>query len=196
MSSDDRAGVVEALLYPLMLPRRAVRDLHAVGAAARSLPDFEEELISSLDGLASDLGGLRTELTKSLERLGTLERLTRRMAPLKVVVPEPAGELGATKRVVSEITDLVAGVVEPLPDPESRGPIARAPDALGGAESPGMDKRMEIPEQKVLELLRDRGNHDEAEAADGELPDAVDTDRDAGLLTKFGVHPPELLAGL
>jgi hypothetical protein len=51
---------------------------------------------------------------------------------------------------------------------------------------------MEIPKYRVLELLRSRGDHDEADAADGELPDAVDTDRDAGLLTKFGVHPPEL----
>ncbi len=54
---------------------------------------------------------------------------------------------------------------------------------------------MQVPKEKVLELLRGRGDHDEADDADKELPDAVDTDRDAGLLTKFGVPPPELLAG-
>lgn len=53
---------------------------------------------------------------------------------------------------------------------------------------------MQVPKERVLELLRGRGDDAEAEEADRELPDAVDTDRDAGLLTKFGVHPPELLA--
>ena len=53
---------------------------------------------------------------------------------------------------------------------------------------------MEIPKDEVLELLRDRGDDQDVSAADAELPDSVDTDRDAGLLTKFGVHPPELEA--
>jgi hypothetical protein len=53
---------------------------------------------------------------------------------------------------------------------------------------------MEISKDEVLELLRDRGDDREVSAADAELPDSVDTDRDAGLLTKFGVHPPELEA--
>jgi hypothetical protein len=55
---------------------------------------------------------------------------------------------------------------------------------------------MEIAKERVLELLCSRGDHDEADKAERELPDAVDPDRDAGLLTKFGVHPPELKAGL
>lgn len=54
---------------------------------------------------------------------------------------------------------------------------------------------MVIAKEQVLDFLRARGDHDEAEKADAELPDAVDSDRDAGLLTKFGVHPPELFAG-
>ncbi len=52
---------------------------------------------------------------------------------------------------------------------------------------------MEIPKEKVLELLRSRGDDDKADQADQELPDNVDPERDSGLLSKFGVEPTELL---
>jgi len=52
---------------------------------------------------------------------------------------------------------------------------------------------MEIPKDKVLDLLRQRGDHDKAEQANQELPDKVDPERDSGLLSKFGVEPAELL---
>jgi hypothetical protein len=55
------------------------------------------------------------------------------------------------------------------------------------------ENSVEILKHKIIELLRSRGDHREAALADKELPDAVDLDRDAGLLTKFGVHPPELI---
>ena len=55
---------------------------------------------------------------------------------------------------------------------------------------------MEIPKDKILELLRQRGDHDQADEADKELPDQVDTDRDSGLLSKFGIDPKDLLGGL
>jgi hypothetical protein len=55
---------------------------------------------------------------------------------------------------------------------------------------------MEIPKDKILELLRQRGDHDKAGEADKELPDQVDTERDSGLLSKFGIDPKELLGGL
>lgn len=54
----------------------------------------------------------------------------------------------------------------------------------------------EVPKERVLEMLRGRGDHDDSARADLELPHPVDADRDAGLLTKFGVHPPELMGGL
>jgi hypothetical protein len=53
---------------------------------------------------------------------------------------------------------------------------------------------MEIPKDKILELLRSRGDDDKADQADNELPDKVDTERDSGLLSKFGVDPSELLS--
>lgn len=52
---------------------------------------------------------------------------------------------------------------------------------------------MEIPKDKILELLRERGQNDEAAKADGELPDQVDPERDSGLLSKFGLEPADLL---
>jgi hypothetical protein len=54
---------------------------------------------------------------------------------------------------------------------------------------------MQDPKDKILELLRSRGDQDKANAAEGELPDQVDTDRDAGLLQKFGIDPSDLGGG-
>jgi hypothetical protein len=55
---------------------------------------------------------------------------------------------------------------------------------------------MEIPKDKIIELLRDRGEDDKAGQADRELPDQVDTGQHADLLSKFGVDPQELAARL
>jgi hypothetical protein len=52
---------------------------------------------------------------------------------------------------------------------------------------------VQIDKNTVLELLRERGQQDQANQADQELPEQVDTDRDAGLLQRFGVDPQELL---
>jgi hypothetical protein len=51
---------------------------------------------------------------------------------------------------------------------------------------------MEIPKDKIVELLRERGQNDRADQADSELPDQVDTEEHAGLLSKFGIDPQEL----
>lgn len=55
---------------------------------------------------------------------------------------------------------------------------------------------MEIPKDKILELLRSRGDDDKADQADNELPDQVETERDSGLLDKLGIDPKELAGGL
>ncbi len=54
---------------------------------------------------------------------------------------------------------------------------------------------MEIPKEQILSLLRDRGQQDQAEQADQQLPDQVDPEQHAGLLEKFGIDPQELLSG-
>jgi hypothetical protein len=55
---------------------------------------------------------------------------------------------------------------------------------------------MEIPKDKILELLRQRGENDKAERADRELPDQVDSDRDRGILQKLGIDPQDLVGNL
>ncbi len=52
---------------------------------------------------------------------------------------------------------------------------------------------MEIPKDKVLDLLRDKGDDQQVEQAQQELPDQVDPEKHAGLLEKFGLDPQDLL---
>jgi hypothetical protein len=55
---------------------------------------------------------------------------------------------------------------------------------------------MEIPKEQILQMLRDRGNHDQAQQADQQLPDQVDPDQHGDLLQQLGINPSELLGGL
>jgi hypothetical protein len=55
---------------------------------------------------------------------------------------------------------------------------------------------MEIPKDKILELLRQRGDDDKAQQADRELPDKVDPERDRGILDQLGIDPQDLLGNL
>jgi hypothetical protein len=55
---------------------------------------------------------------------------------------------------------------------------------------------MNIDKQQILDLLRNQGDQDKAQQAEQELPDQVDTDRDSGLLEKFGLNPQDLLGKL
>ena len=52
---------------------------------------------------------------------------------------------------------------------------------------------MEIPKDKILDLLRQQGKHDQAGEAEQQLPDQVDPERDSGLLSKFGLDPQDLI---
>lgn len=55
---------------------------------------------------------------------------------------------------------------------------------------------MQFDKSQILDLLRSQGKGDQADAADRELPDTVDTDRDGGLLERFGLTVPEILGAL
>jgi hypothetical protein len=55
---------------------------------------------------------------------------------------------------------------------------------------------MEIPKEKILELLRERGEDDKAAKADQELPAQVDPERDKGILDRIGIDPQDLLGQL
>ena len=55
---------------------------------------------------------------------------------------------------------------------------------------------MNIDKDQILQLLRSQGDDKKAEQADKELPGQVDTDKDAGLLSKFGIDPMDLVKKL
>jgi hypothetical protein len=52
---------------------------------------------------------------------------------------------------------------------------------------------VEIPKAMVVERIRSRGGAEQAQQADGELPDKIDTDADAGLLKRYDLDPDELV---
>lgn len=54
---------------------------------------------------------------------------------------------------------------------------------------------MEIPKEQILQMLRDQGNHDQAQQADQQLPDQVDTDQHGDLLSKIGINPSDIAGG-
>ena len=53
---------------------------------------------------------------------------------------------------------------------------------------------MNIDKDTILNLLRSNGQDTQADQAQQELPDQVDTDQDSGLLEKFGINPADLIA--
>lgn len=55
---------------------------------------------------------------------------------------------------------------------------------------------MQIPKDKILEMIKSRGDQDQAGQAQAELPEQVDTEKDKGLLDKFGVDPKQLMGGM
>jgi hypothetical protein len=55
---------------------------------------------------------------------------------------------------------------------------------------------MQIDKDTVLGLIRAHGDAAQADQAAAELPDQVDTEQHAGLLSKFGLDPQELIGKL
>lgn len=45
-------------------------------------------------------------------------------------------------------------------------------------------------------MLRDRGDHQQAQQADQQLPDQVDPEQHSGLLGQIGIDPSEMLGGM
>jgi hypothetical protein len=55
---------------------------------------------------------------------------------------------------------------------------------------------MQIDKAQILEFLSSQGDNDKAAQADSQLPDQVDTDQHAGLLSQLGINPADLLGKL
>lgn len=61
-------------------------------------------------------------------------------------------------------------------------------------ESSGYAPRMKIDKSMILDLLRSRGDGDQAAQAERELPGEVDTDQHGDLLGRFGIDVGDLIA--
>jgi len=55
---------------------------------------------------------------------------------------------------------------------------------------------VQFDKSQILDLLRSQGQDDQANQAEGQLPDTVDTDRDSGLLQGLGLDPMKLIGML
>ncbi len=53
---------------------------------------------------------------------------------------------------------------------------------------------MQFDKSMIMDLIKQHGNDDQVQQADQELPDKVDSEKDAGLLQKYGVDPQVLIA--
>jgi hypothetical protein len=51
-----------------------------------------------------------------------------------------------------------------------------------------------IDKQEIVNLLRERGDHDKAQQAEEQLPDQVHHEEHKGLLEQIGINPQELLS--
>ena len=55
---------------------------------------------------------------------------------------------------------------------------------------------MEIPKEQIISFLESRGQSDQAQQANAQLPDQVDHENHSDLLEQIGVNPQELLSNL
>ena len=54
---------------------------------------------------------------------------------------------------------------------------------------------MQIGKEQIIELLKNRGDEGTARQAEQQLPDQVDTEKDAGLLEKLGINVQDIIGG-
>ena len=54
---------------------------------------------------------------------------------------------------------------------------------------------MQIDKKQIIDLLMQQGDQGTAHQAESELPEQVDTDKDKGLLDKFGINVSDLIGG-
>ncbi len=52
---------------------------------------------------------------------------------------------------------------------------------------------MQISKDQIVSFLKERGDHQQADQAQQQLPDQVDTDQHADLLAQHGLNPQDLL---
>jgi hypothetical protein len=65
-----------------------------------------------------------------------------------------------------------------------------------GGLVPRREESWRAPKEQILQMLRDRSDHDQAQQADQQLPDQVDPAQHAVLLGQLGIDPGKILGGL
>jgi len=55
---------------------------------------------------------------------------------------------------------------------------------------------VEIDKESVLKLIREQTGPDRADEAEMELPDKIDSERDARILLRYGIDPQDLTGGI
>jgi hypothetical protein len=55
---------------------------------------------------------------------------------------------------------------------------------------------MQIPKDKIIDMLREKGADDKVAQAQQELPDQVDPEQHKDQLEKLGIDPQDLLGGI
>jgi hypothetical protein len=53
---------------------------------------------------------------------------------------------------------------------------------------------VEISKEQIIQLLQERGEGDQAEQAEQELPEQVDPEQDSDLLSRFGLDPQDVIS--
>ena len=53
---------------------------------------------------------------------------------------------------------------------------------------------MQIDKQQIIQMLRERGDHDKAQQAEQQLPDQVDPEEHGNILRQVGVDPQDILS--
>lgn len=53
---------------------------------------------------------------------------------------------------------------------------------------------MQLDKAEIIEFLKQRGEHSQAEQAEQHLPEQVDTDHQGGLLAQHGISAEELIS--
>jgi hypothetical protein len=102
--------------------------------------------------------------------------------PLEEEIQDPLG-LGADDAVEEQAASMR---VHRVTDPGAGVP--RVPQ--------GKEQDVEIDKESVLKLIRERGDDEQTNQAENELPDRIDTERGAGLLRQFGVDAQDLTGGI
>jgi hypothetical protein len=60
----------------------------------------------------------------------------------------------------------------------------------------GVDQKMRISRDAIVEMLKERGLDDRASEAQERLPAVIETENDLGLLSEFGIAADDLVGGL